>query len=74
MRSMIRAAVRAATLLWLQAAIHVTASTCEKKEMVVVLAPTPYFSYWICNERVNAGKDYATVPINDTHAGDVKSL
>ena len=74
MRSMIRAAVPAAALLWLQAAIHVTASTCDKKEMVVVLAPTPYFSYATCNERVNAGKGYATVPINDTHAGVVKSL
>ena len=43
--------------------------------MVVVNAPTPYFSWEECNALVNAGKGYTTEPINETkHAGVVTTL
>jgi hypothetical protein len=44
--------------------------------MVVVAAPTPYFSWEKCNDLAHTGKDgYLTEPINETkHAGVVTTL
>ena len=43
--------------------------------MVVVASPTPYYSWDVCNNLVNAGKGYLTEPINETkHAGVVTKM
>ena len=74
-------------LMWLQIIILQATGNpvpaCPKRagpdKMVVVLAPTPYFSWEQCNDLVNGntndGKGYLTEPINETkHAGVVTTL
>ena len=71
-------------LLWLQIIIPATAfyagaAACSPRagpeKMVVVAAPTPYFTWEQCNNLVNAGKGYLTESINETkHAGVVTTL
>ena len=78
-----RAAVGAAVLVWLQIAVHATNNPlpeCQSRagpeKMVVVKAPTPFFSWEQCNDLGNAGQGkYLTEPINETkHAGVVTTL
>lgn len=72
-----------ALLLRLQIIIQATAfrvgAACSiragPEKMMVVAAPTPYFTWEQCNDLVNAGKGYLTESINETkHAGVVTTL
>ena len=74
-----RAAVAAAVLVWLQIAVQATGDlspTCPiragPEKMVVVLAPTPYFSWKECDDMGHRSTKYGTEAINETkHAGVV---
>ena len=75
-----RAVVAAAVLVWLQIAVQATGDpspSCPTQagpeKMVVVLAPSPYFSWKECNEIGHLdGTTYPTEAINETkHAGVV---
>ena len=53
--------------------------TCQSRagpeKMVVVAAPTPYFSWDKCNDLAHVGERYRTEPINETkHAGVVTKV
>ena len=71
-----------ALLVWLQTVAQASGSpvsTCPNQagpeKMVVVASPTPYYSWDVCNNLVNAGKGYLTEPINETkHAGVVTKM
>ena len=78
-----RAAVAAAVMVWLQIAAQATGNpspTCPSRagpdKMVVVLAPTPYFSWDECNEIGHLdGTTYLTEAIDETkHAGVVTTM
>ena len=78
-----RAAVAAAVLVWLQIAVQATGDpspSCPTQagpeKMVVVLAPTPYFSWNECNEIGHLdGTTYLTEAIDETkHAGVVTTM
>ena len=80
---MARAAVAAAVLMWLQGAVPATGNpspACQipagPEKMVVVKAPTPFFSWSQCNDLGNAGQGtFLTEAINETkHAGVVTTL
>ena len=72
-----------ALLLRLQIIIQATAfgagAACSPRagpeKMVVVAAPTPYFTWEQCSDLVNAGKGYLIESINETkHAGVVTTV
>ena len=76
-------AVAAVVLVWLQiVAAEATGNpvpTCQSpagpEKMVVVNAPTPYFSWDECNDLANADKDYPTELIDEVkHVGVVTKL
>ena len=80
---MARAAVAAAVLVWLQIAAPATGNpspACQSQagpeKMVVVKAPTPFFSWAQCNDLGSADQGkFLTEPINETkHAGVVTTL